>query len=169
MKFHFRYWTVIVGLLLCTSLVGQNWDRGQLKIFNTYSELEAELSRVSDSTYLVNYWATWCSPCVAELPYIEAVYELHKEEKYRSILVSLDFKNQIDSKLIPFLNKNNIQSEVFVLLDGKAHKWIDKVDPSWSGAIPVTKIFNKNKSEFYEKSFHTTLELDTLVTKLIND
>jgi len=151
----------------CTKSTSQEWDRSRLTIYDSFEELEPLFEKSNDTTYLVNFWATWCKPCVEELPYFEETYRKHKNQKFKSILVSLDFKKKIDSKLIPFLNKHKIESDVILLLDGKAHKWIDKVDPSWSGAIPITKIFKGERSEFYEKTFHSTEELDTLVSSFI--
>jgi len=83
-------------------------------------------------------------------------------------LVSLDFKKMIDKKLIPFLNKNKIQSEVVLLLDSKETKWIDKVDPSWSGAIPVTLVYNQKERLFFEKAFHSTKELTDIINPILN-
>ena len=107
----------------------------------------------NDTTYVINFWATWCAPCVAELPHFEELHEKYKDEKLKIILVSLDFKRQIKKQLIPFLAKHKLSSEVVVLVDPDANSWIDKVDPSWSGAIPATLIYRKNEKAFYEQSF----------------
>jgi hypothetical protein len=84
------------------------------------------------------------------------------------VLVSLDFKRQIEKKFIPFLVKNKIRSEVVLLLDGKEAEWIDKVDESWSGAIPVTLVYNKKKRLFIEDDFHSYSELNDFVNKVYN-
>lgn len=144
-------------------MCGQNWEDKDVKRFETFDSFEHILNQESDTTYLINFWATWCGPCVKELPYIEGLVDLYNDKKYKSILVSLDFEKQIESKLIPFLNKNEIKSDVVVLLDGKSSKWIDRVDPSWSGAIPITIIYNKNKREFFEEQFHSTEELIEII------
>jgi hypothetical protein len=69
------------------------------------------------------------------------------------ILVSLDFKNQIDSKLIPFLKERVLKSKVIVLDDPDANSWIDKVDHRWSGAIPATVIYKKERKLFFADAF----------------
>ncbi len=157
---------LIISILLLaayTSGQSQEWQRSDLDIYETFDEFESILHIDNDTTYLINFWATWCSPCVAELPYIEALNETFKDKKYKNILVSLDFKKQIDTKLIPFLNTKKIKSDVVVLLDGKSSKWIDRVDPEWSGAIPITIIYNKKKRLFMERQFHSEKELVELI------
>lgn len=152
-----------IGLFFSVSASAQTWDRSQIQEFKTFDSFEHLLHLESDTTYLINFWATWCGPCVKELPYIDEQVSVFENDKFKSILVSLDFEKQIDSRLIPFLNKNKLKSEIALLLDGKASKWIDRVDPSWSGAIPITIIYNKNKRQFLERQFHSTEELTDII------
>lgn len=128
-----------------------------------FDGLEPYLNKKDDKTYVVNFWATWCTPCVAELPAFEKLHETYKEKDVEVLLVSLDFKKQLNTKLIPFIKKNNLQPTVILLNDGKENQWIPKVNQDWSGAIPATLIYNKNKREFYEQSF----DYKTLKEKLI--
>jgi len=134
-------------------------------LFFTFSFLKAQvpildfeglspyLSKQNDSIYVVNFWATWCVPCVKELPAFEKLNEEYKEKKVKVLLVSLDFEKYYNSKLLPFIDEKNIQSDVILLNDPRSNSWIDKVSPEWSGAIPATIIYNKKKRTFYEQSF----------------
>ena len=132
-----------------------------LKIVD-FDGLEQYLATKDKSkTYVINFWATWCAPCVKELPYFEQLNTTYADKKVEVILVSLDFPKQIDTRLKPFLIKNKLQSEVIVLNDVDANTWIPKVDKNWSGAIPATLIYNSDKSAFFEKSFdYKTLETE---------
>lgn len=133
----------------------------------SFSEVYKLLHVRSDTVYVINFWATWCKPCVQELPHLE---KLQKElgPKVRVILVSIDFKSQLESRLIPFIKEQNIQSEVILLDAPNANQWIDKVDPSWSGTIPATVIHGKKFWKFYEKEF-TYEELRKIVDPLIKN
>ena len=132
-----------------------------------FSELQAYLeSKDSKNTFVVNFWATWCAPCIKELPYFEELNANYSTKNVEVILVSLDFPKQIESKLIPFLLKNGLKSEVVVLDDVDSNTWIPKVNEEWSGAIPATVIYNKNKTKFYERSFNY-LELETELKQFI--
>ncbi|MCF8366723.1 MAG: TlpA family protein disulfide reductase [Bacteroidales bacterium] len=117
------------------------------------------LHRQNDTTYVINFWATWCKPCVEELPAFETLNENHKNEKVRVMLVSLDFIRHYDSKLIPFIEERSLQSKVILLNDPRSNSWIDQVSPEWSGAIPATLIYRGNMRQFYERSF-TILEIE---------
>ncbi len=162
-----NYFIVLVILLTLSPLSGQEWTIDRIAQYETFDELEHILEYDNDTTYLINFWATWCGPCVKELPYIEALNKKYKDQAYKTILVSLDMRKQLGNKLVPFLNKEQICSEVVVLLDGKAHRWIDRVDPSWSGAIPITIVYKGQQREFHETEFHTTAELEEIVNRFI--
>ena len=107
----------------------------------------------SDTTYIVNFWATWCKPCVAELPDFEKIDSIYKTEKIKVLLVSLDFKEDLNSKLKPFIVKRKFTSECIILDEANGNDFINKFSELWSGAIPATLITNQNKQikEFYEK------------------
>jgi len=112
----------------------------------------AELTNLSyDTTYVINFWATWCSPCVKEIPVFEKLHKEHVDSKVKVILVSLDFPGQIDSRVKPFLAEKGISAEVKIMTDMDYNAWIDRVDPSWTGAIPATLIYKKDKRAFLEK------------------
>lgn len=110
---------------------------------------------------LIDFWATWCGPCVKELPAFEKINKEYASKNVEVILVSLDFPKQVAKKLIPFIAKKNLQSKVVLLDDVNEDVWIKAIDPNWSGAIPATIIYNKNKRTFYEQSFeYETLEAE---------
>lgn len=134
-----------------------------IPVYETFDQLAPIFSKQTDSTYLINFWATWCKPCVAEMPYIERLHDDFSEKKLSVILVSLDFPDQIESKLIPFVEQHKLKSTVLALTDGNYNAWIDRVDPAWGGAIPVTIIYNAQKRVFIDKPFGDYEELKAAV------
>mgnify|MGYP003666205394 FL=1 len=119
-----------------------------------FEELEQQyLQKKNDSIYIINFWATWCKPCIKELPAFEKLASNYSDKKVKLLLVSLDFPDKLESQVIPFIERNNIQSEVVLLDDADATSWIPKVSPQWSGAIPATIIYKKDNRKFYEQSF----------------
>ena len=133
-----------------------------------FNGLEPFLHLDNDTTYIVNFWATWCKPCVEELPYFEEAHKAYKNEKVKVLLVSMDFRKQLEKKLIPFISKNNLQSEVVVLSDSDANSWIDKVSSEWGGAIPATLIYKRSKRDFYTRSFESFDDLNTIIQPYLN-
>jgi len=108
-------------------------------------------SSINDTTYVVNFWATWCSPCVKEIGYFEELHRQFTSLNVKVILVSLDFPNQIDRRVIPFLKEKEITAEVLLMTNLDYNSWIDRIDPGWSGSIPATLIYNREKRIFLEK------------------
>ncbi len=118
-----------------------------------YNGLEKVLNKQNNKTYVVNFWATWCAPCVKELPYFERINKQYKDKNVEVVLVSLDFPKHFDTKLKNFINEKQLQSELYALNDMDSNYWIPKVNKDWSGAIPATLIYNSNKREFFEQAF----------------
>ncbi|MBC3757399.1 TlpA family protein disulfide reductase [Hyunsoonleella sp. SJ7] len=109
------------------------------------------LNRSDDKTYVINFWATWCAPCIKELPYFEKLNADYQNVEV--VLVSLDFPHVYDKKLKPFIIKKELKSKVIALNDPNENEWINKIDESWSGSIPATIIYKKDNRKFFERSF----------------
>jgi thiol-disulfide isomerase/thioredoxin len=123
------------------------------------NELLKRIYNHSDTTYIVNFWATWCKPCVAELPEFERFNQAYGKDPVKVILVSLDFKEDLHKRLIPFLQKNTYSSEVILLDETNGNDFIDQICPQWSGAIPATIITSKNKQKFVFFEKQVTFDL----------
>ena len=157
-----RYLSTIV-LLLFFSCNNQSKDYIEVVDFEgLYSKIDLSV----DKTYVINFWATWCAPCVKELPHFEEVNKEFKDKNTEVILVSLDFPSQIESKLKPYLKKNKIKSKVILLDDSKMNTWVPKVSEQWDGGIPATLIVNASNYNFYPKPFKKE-ELFTEINKVL--
>ena len=134
-----------------------------------FDQIEKLIASPNDTTYVFNFWATWCVPCVKEFPSFQALASKHKNEKVKVIMCSLDFKSEYEKSLIPFLSKHPIDAAVYLIDDPDADKWIPKVDTKWGGEIPVTLIINGagHIRSFYLRDF-TPDELEQTFTKTIN-
>lgn len=116
-----------------------------------YDGIEPLLTATDDKTYIVNFWATWCKPCLEELPGFERTYKEQKNNNVELILVSLDMPSMWEKRLVPYVDKNKLQGKVVILDDPKMNEWIPKIDENWGGGIPATLIYNKDKRTFYER------------------
>jgi len=132
-----------------------------------FDQMEEVMKTESSKLKVYNFWATWCKPCIIEMPYFEEMANDNKD-KVQMYFVSLDYADQVDSKVKPFLAKKEIKSQVYLIDDLDYNSWIDKVDPRWTGAIPAT-VFVKPDGEkiFYEKEFKKE-ELKEIVKTLLN-
>ena len=150
-----------VLVILC-SLQGAT---AQKAIVVKFDALQKILDTKSDQIQVINFWATWCAPCVKELPLLEKI-NAQKNLNTKITLINLDYADKLD-KVNEFMVRKNIQSDVLLLDDIDYNSWIDKVDKSWSGAIPATLIINPRtgKRKFVEKELKEG-ELENLIATL---
>ena len=133
-----------------------------------FHQLESLIQRPTGQIRIFNFWATWCKPCLEELPYFETVTQNYDPSEVKVYLISLDFKSHLDSKLRPFINSMGIKSEVKLLDETDFNSFIDKIDPRWSGAIPVTLVLNRDgQKHFFEKQFREG-ELEQIIKQVTN-
>lgn len=154
--------TISIFLLSC-----QQKDSKDLIIYQSFSEFEQELTKDNDKIHVINFWATWCKPCVKELPYFEQLHKNYKDKNVVVNLVSIDFEHQLESHLKPFIEENHLQSRQLLLLDSKRNEWMPKIDEIWSGGIPVTLIYNKEDRMFLDFAFGDYKELELYLNQFI--
>jgi thiol-disulfide isomerase/thioredoxin len=138
---------IITGIIIFTAIFSS--AQSEVPILR-FKELEPLLYNNNDTVYVINFWATWCIPCRKEIPEFEKIQNEFQNQKVKIILVSLDFANQINESLIPYLIKNQVKSKVVLLNDPDMNSWIDKVNPAWTGSLPATLFYNKNTRYFVE-------------------
>lgn len=126
----------------------------QVKLL-TLNQLESRINKASDTVYVVNFWATWCAPCVKELPNFEQLGKQYQNQPLKVILVSLDFKSKLEKVVKPFVKRNKLKSELYLLDEKSEQDYIDKISKNWSGSLPATLIINNKKKtrNFYEQEF----------------
>ena len=115
---------------------------GSVKI----TELETMIAE-SKTPLIINFWATWCKPCLEELPYFEKEVDEHSKDSVKLLLVSLDFKEAFPQGISTFAKKWKIKGQIFWLNETNADYFCPKIDPKWSGAIPAT-LFINNKTGY---------------------
>ncbi len=130
-------------------------------------QLQNTFSQKDDILYVVNFWATWCKPCVGELPYFENANKNFPADKVKVILVSLDFPKEKE-RLKTFVSKREMASTVYHLNETNANVYINKIDSSWSGAIPATVFYKNGKKVLFHEGEFNQQELDSIINNLNN-
>lgn len=121
----------------------------------TLDQLEQRFAAGRDTTYIVNFWATWCGPCVQELPHFERFGKTLQHTPVKVLLVSLDARSKLRDEVMPFVQKAQLKNEVLLLNETDQQQYIDRISPQWSGSIPATLFINKGKQlrRLEEKEF----------------
>ena len=113
----------------------------EVKIIKLPQLLEM-MSENSGKIHVINFWATWCGPCVKELPYFENINSSGQSD-LRVTLVSLDLDLDPDpAKVHKFIKARKLRSEVVLLDESNPDSWIDQIEKDWSGSLPATIIIN---------------------------
>jgi thiol-disulfide isomerase/thioredoxin len=127
---------ILFFLLLSGSYCGVH---AQTATVVKFDRIEKIIKTQTDEVQVINFWATWCAPCVKELPLFEKLGA--ETPGVKVTLVSLDFADKVE-KVNAFMTRKSIKSETVLLDEIDYNTWIDKVDASWQGAIPATLIVN---------------------------
>ncbi|MET4080388.1 thiol-disulfide isomerase/thioredoxin [Pedobacter sp. UYP30] len=141
-------WIALMALILMG--FGAN---AQVKLIKL-SSLENRLKAGGDTTFVINFWASWCKPCVKELPAFEQLKSATSSKKVKVLLVSTDLKSKVESSVKQFVKIHNLTGEIYVL-DETPGSFAQKIDANWSGALPATLIVNtkKGRRDFQNKPF----------------
>ena len=135
-----KKFSVIVFLLfLSFTLYSQ-----EVKTITSTDEYKALLDNSKGKVILVNFWATWCPPCVKEFPELVKLYNVYKDKEFVLMFISLDDKSEYDSKLLPFLKKQGVDFTSYFGNFSNPETIMNYVDKSWQGEIPYTGIYDKD-------------------------
>jgi len=160
------------NLLLATAFLSfwnvnaQDSGNHVLKSVN-YEELQSIVQKDDGKLYVVNFWATWCKPCIDELPVFMQVNELYQSDpNFKMILVSMDNVKTLDTKVKRFIENNHLNVDVYLLDDNKRmNEWIPATDTNWSGAIPATVFYKNGKKILFHELKMTQYELEDVINE----
>jgi thiol-disulfide isomerase/thioredoxin len=142
-----------------------------LLIFVTTDSFSQEIKRIkitdlektikeSNGPLIVNFWATYCVPCLAEIPYFQETAKQYKDKGVKLLLVSLDMKDAYPKKINTIAKKLKLNLPIYWLDESNADYFCPKVDSAWSGALPSSLFINNHTG--YRKFFEDELSKEKL-------
>lgn len=129
----------------------------------TLRELTTLYANAQHEIYVINFWASWCGPCVKELPAFE---QLGGQDGVEMIFVSLDFEQDFD-KAQKILIKKGVLSKNYFLDEKDPDKLIRTIDESWSGAIPATLFIHESGRKIFHEGELESPEINSIIENLI--
>ncbi len=109
-------------------------------------QLKKSISEETGRIQVINFWATWCAPCIKELPLFEALNSDRKDVRVRLVSLDMDLDPNPD-KVRNFVSRKKLKSEVIILNEKDPNSWIDQIDEAWSGALPATLVINNKNGK----------------------
>ena len=135
-----KIFSILFLFFLCSNVGGQNVKKVKIDALESYINS-------SDHPLVISFWATWCTPCLHEIPWLQDAVEKQREKKVEYILVSLDFTEAYPKKIVHFIKQQNFNATFFWLDETNADHFCPKIDEKWSGGIPAN-LFVNNKTNY---------------------
>lgn len=139
--------SIITFLIICGSTYSQDIQKWKV------TDVEAYIAAAKDEILVINCWATFCKPCVAEIPSFIRVTDKYKEKGVKLLLVSLDLRSYYPEKIKSFASAHKFTAPIVWLDETNADYFCPKFDPKWSGSLPATLFINTKtgKRSFFEE------------------
>ena len=160
------YWNLLFVFVLffsCREVNSQSIPKWKI------TDLEEYIAK-TDTPVIVNFWATYCVPCIKEIPYFQEVVKQYEEKGVKLLLVSLDFRESFPEKISSFADKRKFTSPIVWLDETDADYFCPKVDSTWSGVMPATLFINNKKGyrSFFEEEMSKE-KFESEISKIVND
>ena len=133
------------------------------KLYKQWAELPVTLETIdtqgikdlvrnnnSDKLRLINFWATWCGPCVTEFPDLVIIDRMYRGRPFEFITVSTD-KQDRRADVLKFLQKQEASNKNYIFYKDDVYELIEAVDPDWQGALPFTMLIEPGGKIIYGK------------------
>lgn len=160
-----KYLAISAPLLMFLLDVVGDLKTNERQVFEIidFDRFESMTMEKSEKLRVYNFWATWCAPCIKEMPYFEQIQEEDKDIEV--VFISMD-DGRKPERVTNFIEKRNIKSPVYLLNDVDYNKWIDKVSEDWSGAIPGTLFIKPDGLRSFFEGEVTYEELKSMISQL---
>ncbi|MBC7828481.1 MAG: redoxin domain-containing protein [Chitinophagaceae bacterium] len=150
-------------LMFALKVVSQQVKKVQI------AEIE-DIIQKTDHPVIISFWATWCIPCLHEIPYFQETVKKYADQKVELVLVSLDFKESYPAALETFVKRRNFKASLYWLNETNADLFCAKIDSKWNGSIPATLFINNktNYRKFFDRQL-TPLQVEAEVKAQVKE
>ncbi len=158
-----KRFNIISFIIFSIASTGNSQQKASLIKF---AELEKVISTQKNKIFIINFWATWCAPCIAEFADFQHFHQKNSDKNVELLLISLDFTSELE-KVNNFIAKKGILPSVYLLNETDQNLFINKVSNIWEGTIPATWfINNKNGKKLLIEKPITELEINNYLAQI---
>lgn len=164
--------SILLGLLLLVPQTGFSVElEGKGRLIPVSSAQLAEvLAEKTGSVVLVNFWASWCTPCLKEIPTLVELAERYRDRGFELVPVSLDDPGDIDVIVVPFLNRWFPDFVSYTRLDLDMDTVVSVVDSAWNEILPTSYVIDRDGSVVEQMQGGMTIdEFEAVILPLLND
>ncbi len=122
--------------------------------YDKFDDIASLFQQQSDTTYVINFWATWCKPCREELPLLNQLALEEQDKELKVVLISLDTETSAINRIPAFLSGTAPDLASIILTD-EDPTWGKTIDRVWTGSLPTTIIYQKGRKYVYRRGFNT--------------
>jgi thiol-disulfide isomerase/thioredoxin len=128
----------------------------------------ADFGKFKDSAkgkvLVLNFWATWCGPCVAEFPELVALDAKYRDKGVKFVGITADDAEDVQPKVIPFIKKHQVKFDIVQQNLEDSEELMNQITKDWNGVIPVTVVYDKQGNLAY--SHFGIIDRDLLVAEI---
>lgn len=137
------------------------------RIYDSFEALRPLFELHNDTTYVINFWATWCKPCITEMPHFQQLATAYQDKMLKIVLISLDNSADAAEKLDRFVEQHALELPIVVLDAANKEIWQKHIDKRWDGTLPATLIYKNQLRFFANQTFSTYFDLEQMVRPLV--
>ncbi len=130
----------------------EQWDKEpvELKTIDA-AAIKALAANDSKKLRLINVWATWCGPCVAEMPDLVTIQRIYRDRGFELVTISMDDLTRKDTAL-SFLQKRHVSATNYLYASDDKDAIVNALDPKWEGPVPFTVLVAPGGKVLYRHS-----------------